>query len=219
MGQITISPNASSSSFINAPAPDANGDEKSETRERIVHAASKRFEHYGYGKTTMAEIARDLSMSTGNLYRFYESKLDIAVAIAEGHNDEEDAMYRAIAETDEPAEQRLRAHCFKVLRHTFTMIADSPKIYEIARVISENRPSFSNKRLAQERKVLCHILKDGVTEGVFAPGAESEETAEMLQSATMKFHYPQLFTKLALSALERELDGVLNLILTGIHKR
>jgi len=211
--------NSSPAASFNVSQFEANGDEKFETRERIVAAASKRFEHYGYAKTTMAEIARDLEMSTGNLYRFYESKLDIAVAIAEVKNCEEDEMYLAIAQGAGTALERLEAHCFRVLRHTFTMIAESPKIYEIARVISDNRPSFSNKRLAQERKVLCIILADGVKEGVFAEGSETEETAEMLQTAMMKFHYPQLFSKLTLPALERELKGVLSLMLRGLYKR
>ena len=41
-------------------------------------------------------------------------------------------------------------------------------------------------------------------------------TAEMLQSATMKFRYPQLHSKLPYEKLERELDGVLNLLLNGL---
>ncbi|MEN9855064.1 MAG: hypothetical protein RLZZ157_190, partial [Pseudomonadota bacterium] len=32
-------------------------DEKEQTRARILEAAGKRFRHYGYQKTTMAEIA------------------------------------------------------------------------------------------------------------------------------------------------------------------
>ena len=49
-----------------------------ETARNILDAASERFQHYGYGKTTMSEIAKDCNMSTGNLYRYFPSKLDIA---------------------------------------------------------------------------------------------------------------------------------------------
>ena len=41
-------------------------------------------------------------------------------------------------------------------------------------------------------------------------------TAEMIQSATMKFRYPQLWSKLTLPKLERELEGVLNLLIYGL---
>jgi hypothetical protein len=53
---------------------------------------------------------------------------------------------------------------------------------------------------------------------LFAPG-DHAFTAEMLQSATMKFGLPQLFSKLTLPKLERELDGVLNLLLQGLYTR
>ena len=48
------------------------------TAKQILDAASRRFLHYGYKKTTMSEIANDCNMSTGNLYRYFPSKLDIA---------------------------------------------------------------------------------------------------------------------------------------------
>ena len=44
-----------------------------------------RIKHYGYGKTTMAEIAADCDMSPGNIYRFFEAKIDIAEAMARKH--------------------------------------------------------------------------------------------------------------------------------------
>jgi hypothetical protein len=41
----------------------------------------------------------------------------------------------------------------------------------------------------------------------------------MLQSATMKFRYPQLWSKLSLPKLERELEGVLALVVDGLCTR
>ena len=47
----------------------------------------------------------------------------------------------------------------------------------------------------------------------------SKFTAEMIQSATMKFRYPQLWSKLTLPKLERELEGVLGLLVSGCSTR
>ncbi|HXI87254.1 MAG TPA: TetR/AcrR family transcriptional regulator, partial [Parvularculaceae bacterium] len=55
-------------------------DSLDDTAKQILHAASSRFLHYGYGKTTMSEIAKDCNMSTGNVYRYFPSKMDIAHA-------------------------------------------------------------------------------------------------------------------------------------------
>ncbi len=43
-------------------------------REKIMEAAMARFSYYGFGKTTMAEIAKDCGMSAANIYRFFENK-------------------------------------------------------------------------------------------------------------------------------------------------
>ena len=51
---------------------------KDTVRDRIIHAAKCRFSHFGYGKTTMAEVAGDCAMSPGNLYRFFPGKLRVA---------------------------------------------------------------------------------------------------------------------------------------------
>ena len=47
-------------------------------RGLIVEAARVRFERYGFNKSTMAEIAGDCGMSAANLYRYFESKSEIA---------------------------------------------------------------------------------------------------------------------------------------------
>jgi hypothetical protein len=70
--------------------------------------------------------------------------------------------------------------------------------------------------LAHERKVLVELLDESERRGEFVPPGDKEELAEMIQSATMKFRYPQLWSMLTLPKLERELDGVLKLILNGL---
>jgi AcrR family transcriptional regulator len=194
-------------------------DEKTATRDRILQAAMNRIKHYGYGKTTMAEIAADCDMSPGNIYRFFEAKIDIAEAMARKHYAEEQAEMAAIARKKEwPADKRLREIFFKRMRDSFEMFADNAKILEVAEVLVKERPLFSNEQLALERVFLSALLEEGEKAGLFAPG-DHMFNAEMMQAATMKFGVPQLFSKLTLPKLERELEGVLNLILNGIYAR
>jgi AcrR family transcriptional regulator len=51
-------------------------------RARIVAAARDCFNHFGFGKTSMQEIAAACDMSAANLYRFYDGKLAIGAAVA-----------------------------------------------------------------------------------------------------------------------------------------
>src|SRR3546814_1627798 len=68
---------------------------RQENIERILDSAERLFKHYGYTKTNVADIARDLGMSPANIYRFFGSKADIHQALAQRMLD---AGYR-LAET------------------------------------------------------------------------------------------------------------------------
>lgn len=43
---------------------------RQENVARILEAAERLFRHYGYAKTNVADIARELDMSPANIYRF-----------------------------------------------------------------------------------------------------------------------------------------------------
>lgn len=187
-------------------------DTKTDTRERILEAAMERILHYGYAKTTMSEIARDCCMSAGNIYRFYASKLDIAEAMARKFNMEVHQEHARIARQDKPALERLHEIVEFALVSTFGKLASDAKILEVAEVLSEERPTFANEELAQERIHIVQVLEDGVARGEFAPIEDPAFAAEMIQTATMKFRYPQLFTRLQLPKLQRELKGVMQII-------
>lgn len=188
-------------------------------RRRIVDAAKARFHHYGLGKTTMAEIAADLGMSPGNLYRYYPGKLDIAAEIARESFAEMNAGLREILrKSNGSAVEKLRDLMFAQLRMTWAKIEMSPKIIEMATALTNDRVDLLNENLHATRAILAECLAQGNASGEFDI-PDVVLAAEMLQCATHIFLYPQLWTKLTLDKLERELDGVLNLVINGLKCR
>jgi len=189
---------------------------KKTMREKILKATMERFLHYGYPKTTMAEIACDCNMSPGNLYRYFPGKLDLAHSIAETYGQETLDRLRDIVrdKTLSPLE-KLKKYHFEILHSTYHRLEKDPKIYEIAQILKKERPEFANEQLAKQRALLSEILAAGNAAGDFDI-KDIVFVGEMLQSATMKFSYPQLWSQLTLEKLERELSGVLDLILGGI---
>ncbi len=187
-----------------------------DTRQQIFDAAVERIMHYGYAKTTMAEIARDCGMSAGNIYRFFASKLDIAEAFARRTNMQTDQRHAALVRAAGSAPEKLRELHMVGLHTTFEKLASNAKILEVAEILARERPAYANEKLARERVFMVQILEQGVAEGDFAAMRDPDFVAEMIQSATMKFRFPQLFTRLTLDKLERELTGVMNLLLAGL---
>ena len=52
-------------------------------RQLIINAALTRFAHYGLAKTTMTDIARDISFSKALLYYYFPDKLSLYVSVIE----------------------------------------------------------------------------------------------------------------------------------------
>lgn len=187
--------------------------------ERILGAARKLFAHYGYSKTTMADIASECGMSPGNIYRFFPGKLDIAEAIAR----EDDRLRLADLDkiTSAPrcsARKKLRDYFFAELRSTYRKFDREPQALEIARIIAERRPNFGDGRVAAEREMIARILTEGTEKGEFNV-SDAAYSAEMIHSAMLKFRFPQRWTHTSLKTLECELDGVLMLIMDGLSPR
>ena len=135
-------------------------DEKAATRDRILAAAMNRIKHYGYGKTTMAEIAADCDMSPGNIYRFFEAKIDIAEAMARKHYAEEHtAMAQVGRRKDWSADKRLKEMLLKRMRENFQMFSDNAKILEVAEVLARERPVFMNELIALERVGITAVIQ------------------------------------------------------------
>ncbi|MDA9430215.1 TetR/AcrR family transcriptional regulator [Bradyrhizobium sp. CCBAU 51627] len=76
-------------------------------RRRIVQAALQLYCEIGHNKTTVADIARRLSMSAANIYRFFPSKRAIEEAVVGELLDETVRAAAEAARTHGPALRRL----------------------------------------------------------------------------------------------------------------
>ena len=54
------------------PLAGQRGPAEHERREQILGAASEHFRHYGYNKTTVADVAKAIGLSTAYIYKFFE---------------------------------------------------------------------------------------------------------------------------------------------------
>lgn len=57
-------------------------------KKQILQSAYKRFSHYGYSKTTMNEIAGDLSISKASLYYYFPDKSQLYAGVIRKLSDE-----------------------------------------------------------------------------------------------------------------------------------
>lgn len=181
-----------------------------------MKAAKKRFTHYGYGKTTMAELACDCDMSPGNLYRYFSGKIRIAEALAiDVHKEIMTALRETISKPGLTHAEKIHRFLHEQLVNTYRRIEAHPHFFEMAQDIKSKNVELINQEMREVRDLLKEILASGKDDGELII-EDPDFAAEMIQSATIKFCYPQLISRLSLEKLERELKGVTALILRGL---
>lgn len=186
------------------------------TREKIINAALERFRHYGYPKTTIAEVAEDCAMSPGNIYRFFKGKIDIAVEIARREAlSAVDVLESVLACPHRGSRQRLEEVIFADLRYTFHLLENKPKTLELAQIVVNDRPQFQIESLRRERRIFQRVLHEGKESGEFDID-NVPATTIAIHAATTKYRYAQLFTNQSLHDLEHELSHVLTVLMRGL---
>ncbi len=167
-------------------------DDRTDTRTRILDAADRLFRHYGYAKTTVADMARELGMSPANVYRFFASKLEIVEAIAARMLDRRHVHNLSIAASPGPAAERLVRFVVDNHRMNLEAFAVDPKAYEIVEVaMAEQWPTIA-EHLVQMTDVIATLIRQGVERGEFPAPRDLRRTAAMLRQAVVSLFHPTL---------------------------
>ncbi len=184
---------------------------------QILSAAEARFTEYGYGKTTMAEIARDCGMSAANLYRYYKNKLDIGSAMARLFFTEE---YRHLAKIvyreDLSSVAKLEAFVLHTLHHCHKYFTTSPRIIELVEVMSVQNPCVCNDHQQQKIKLLQELLTQAQEKGEFKVD-DVAASAEAIHMAMLTFHLPMMMPRYTLKELESGATTLCKMIVVGLQ--
>ena len=190
-----------------------------DTRERIMSAAKARFEHYGFNKTTMAEIAQDCAMSAANIYRFFDNKSEIA---AEGTIQwlaaAEEALSAVAARRKEPAAKRLHGIVQTRLDLLVQLVARHPHLDELVADVCNQRPDLIRDHGRTIGALIAGVLDEGVAAGEFEID-DTADAAAAIQAATAMFTRHEFVRQEAAAELAESSEKVVALLVRGLRKR
>jgi AcrR family transcriptional regulator len=156
-------------------------DQQDIKREKILDAAHDRFLHYGYSKTTMNEIAGDISMSKALLYYYFPDKSELYVAV----------MRKLAADYIES----LQNHQFTDLEEIFTFqvnthhafMVKNYNFFDYFRLNEQNLPDAIWEIVAQvkqaETELLVNAINTEVERGNIKPVNNPEEMVQLMLDA------------------------------------
>jgi AcrR family transcriptional regulator len=185
-------------------------------RAQILEAAERLFGHYGPGKTTIGDIAREAGIGVGSVYLEFASKDEIIAELSRRRHDSVlDAMRRA-ARSGSFA-RRLSAALEARIEALFELAAQGAHACDLVLCSASAVKTAYGRFRDAELTFVAEILDAGIRAGEFVP-VDPRQTAELVQRAHATFSPPWLFEleqKRALAAA-REMNA---LLLHGIASR
>ena len=173
-------------------APGESFEDRPDTRTRILDVADRLLRHYGYAKTTVADLARELGMSPANVYRFFASKLEIVEAIAARMLDRRHAHNLEIVAGPGTAVERLTRFFVDNHRMNVDAFASDRRAYEIVEVaMAEQWPTIAD-HLVQMTDVIEILIRQGVAAGEFPARPDLRRAAAMTRQAFVSLFHPTL---------------------------
>lgn len=164
-----------------------------ETRRRIVETAERLFRQYGFQKTTVADIAAELSMSPANVYRFFASKSEINEAVASLLTGEVEAIARAAATTPGlPAPERLALFVHETYRATVQRYMADKRMHAMVHAAIEESWDVISAHKMRMDEILVDLVRDGASKGEFVLAGDVETAARCVRMAVVLVCHPQL---------------------------
>ena len=147
-----------------------------EVRVQIVAAATEHFSRYGYGKTTVSDLAKTIGFSKAYIYKFFESKQAIGEMICARCLGEIEAdISAAVAGADTPPE-KLRRMFKNITESSLRQFFQDRKIYEIPASASSVRWQAVLAYEERVQKLLQDVLQEGRQTGDFERKTPLDET-------------------------------------------
>jgi AcrR family transcriptional regulator len=166
--------------------------QRQEMINRILDSAEKLFRHYGYAKTNVADVAKDLGMSPANIYRFFASKVEIHQAIcARLLRTVQTLAELILSQEDVSVEARLRQWIHALHKITVETMMDQEKVHEMVIVALERDWHVVDAHIDRLNLIVADVIREGILAGEFPP-QDPDSAARCFGAATALLCHPQM---------------------------
>lgn len=180
-------------------------------RKEILDAAIYRFSHFGVVKTTMAEIASDLSLSKASLYYYYPDRNSLFAAVLD------QVIGEVTDEINKELTNGIGADPYQAMAYVLdtriTFLTRHYKLLEGLNSISHELPKVIEEAIARGRtkelQIIHRILAAGMDNGKLHV-ENLDETAKMFFYAIVGMRFAVLrMTQIDFFPTQEEFDHIL----------
>jgi len=186
-----------------------------DVRTQIVDAATDYFTRFGYEKTTVSDLAKEIGFSKAYIYKFFQSKQAIGEVICANRIAQMRlAVDTAIADATSASDRFRRMFRAFIEAGTQLLFGDR-KLYDIAATASRDHwPSVqAYERYVQE--LVTRIVREGRESGEFERKTPLDETANAI-CLVMKPYINPLMLQYNLEGAQDAMLHLSNLVLRSL---
>ena len=173
--------------------------------------ADELFRQFGFGKTTVADIAAELGMSPANIYKFFSSKEAIIQASA-------DRNLVVLAEAVQPhivasgaALDRIERVLLTVYRHTVDILRNERQVFKLMMVAYEQKWDCVGAFDKFLLETVAKLVKEGMGTGEFKSG-DASATARLLFDCLILIRTPHLYQQEGRELNEKRIRGMVRFL-------
>jgi AcrR family transcriptional regulator len=184
-------------------------------RDQIIAAADEHFSHYGYGKTTVADLAKAIGFSKAYIYKFFDSKQAIGEAICTRCLGALLASVQDSVAEGKSATDKVRRIFKTISSESCKLFFTDRKLYDIAAYsCAEHWPS-ADRYVEQVAALLTEVILEGRAAGEFERKTPIDETVRALILVLQPFMNPVML-QYNLDAVPEGAHEVASLVLRSL---
>jgi AcrR family transcriptional regulator len=184
-------------------------------RAQIVQAAGDHFLRYGYGKTTVSDLAKAVGFSKAYIYKFFESKQAIGEAICTACTGSILESAQESVASGRLATEKLRNLFRSITDRTLEYLFDERKLFDIVVFSVLENWSSTDAYMDHVKAILEQILLEGRASGEFERKTPLDETTRAILQAMQPFIHPMMLEHNLERTTER-MTEVVNLVLRSL---
>ncbi|WP_186162540.1 TetR/AcrR family transcriptional regulator [Burkholderia gladioli] len=196
-------------------APSSRGPSEHEVRAQIVDAATEYFTRYGYEKTTVSDLAKQIGFSKAYIYKFFDSKQAIGEVICANRLATIITTVNTAVEDAHSATEKFRRMFKALLASGRELFFEDRKLYDIAAVAAGSPWPSVRGYEEQIRQLLSDIVVLGRETGEFERKTPLDETVNAI-FLVMKPYFSPLLLQHGLDSAEEATAQIAGLVLRSL---
>ncbi len=160
-------------------------------KREILNAFMRLASHFGFDKTTMQDVAQEVGISVGVIYKDFKNKEDLVEAYAQQIRQQFLFSMDQILEQDLPAEQLLHDIIIDLFQNVSKLIKEDRGFWQFLKgdggfkYFRKHKPYKNNKSVEIAERIESIIAK-GVQEGIFSI-EDVPKTTKIFLDATQSY--------------------------------